>query len=1021
MTELEVPTEYQPNIPRTHDPRKLILLTVGIVGELAFRVAEASGDVEVLLESDKQSLGFAATFFDSLIVSDLGFSIEQEALVYASAAYLMAGRPGSSLVLARRLAIPEGSAALQGFLVWLLKAGWHESSTFPNLQDSSLLHICDMVVRHFGTGADLSDLWETLTELRMSVYSSGSSHDVLAIDVAAAVIAFRIHSSAWIKLPAYSGLTMQWWSPALRRRGFATELWPSQERLGELGFFQGRSGIIQMPTSSGKTRAIELILRSHFGRTPHPFAVVVVPFRALCHEIGHSFRKAFEPDEVSIQELTDLPTAENLLLGREDQAEASRPVIVILTPEKLVYLLRQDQTVVTYLSLIIYDEAHQFDSPSRGVTYELLMSEVRSRIPTSAQTILVSAVLPDVENLSRWLFSDTGVIASGNGLQPTSRSIAFASWAHDFGSLQFFDELQNTIPDFFVPRTIIQNVLEPTPRQRVPRLFPERTNVGDIALYLGLRCCTSGAVAIFCGRKDSANKIARRALEVFELGAGYRPPRLRSRVEQLTKLEHQLELNLGPSHPLTQAARLGITVHHGAIPQGIRSSIEYGMHVGDFHFVICTSTLAQGVNMPIRYLIVAATGQGKEPLKSRDFQNLMGRAGRAGMHTEGLTIFADPKAFDGLPRNSYYFSKAKDLVNPQTAETLTSALASLVSPMVASTESDVFIPFEDFATLLLLDTDGFESGLSQLAMRFPTFTNAQLNDELQSRRKMIIAVESYLMSIRQSDTSESFFLRAEESATQTLAFQLLADIDGRKLTMLFRKVAEFLEENSVDDLSQERFSRTMLGIRRSLLLERWVLANLRVFDSIDDEIACLEHVWEIVAQNIDLKKFSKTQPANLTIEVVRDWMVGKSYLQIWNRVSSENHGSIDQAGVLRKLSYDDLMWFLENGLGYQASLVISAIRQTLEAVPASTAILEVFSNFQHSIKYGLQGRATAELFEFGFNDRELCKQLSQRIELHVAVGTSHVEFLKTSPESVLDIVALFPRHFDEVLRGLGRR
>jgi hypothetical protein len=58
-------------------------------------------------------------------------------------------------------------------------------------------------------------------------------------------------------------------------------------------------------------------------------------------------------------------------------------------------------------------------------------------------------------------------------------------------------------------------------------------------------------------------------------------------------------------------------------------------------FVLCTSTLAQGVNLPIRYLIISGTMQGVERIKARDFRNLVGCSGRAGMHTEG-TIWLEP-------------------------------------------------------------------------------------------------------------------------------------------------------------------------------------------------------------------------------------------------------------------------------------------------------------------------------------------------------------------------------------------
>ena len=81
-------------------------------------------------------------------------------------------------------------------------------------------------------------------------------------------------------------------------------------------------------------------------------------------------------------------------------------------------------------------------------------------------------------------------------------------------------------------------------------------------------------------------------------------------------------------------------------------------------FVVCTSTLAQGVNLPIRYLIVTSVYQGMERIKVRDFHNLIGRAGRAGMYTEGSILFADPVVYDKRhnPKDGWRWNIVKELL-----------------------------------------------------------------------------------------------------------------------------------------------------------------------------------------------------------------------------------------------------------------------------------------------------------------------------------------------------------------------
>ena len=102
------------------------------------------------------------------------------------------------------------------------------------------------------------------------------------------------------------------------------------------------------------------------------------------------------------------------------------------------------------------------------------------------------------------------------------------------------------------------------------------------------------------------------------------------------------ELELGARAYATRAAGLGIFAHHADTPHGIRLAIQHAMKEGLTKFVVCTSTLAQGVNFPLKYRIVTSTSQGRDQILVRDFHNLIGRAGRAGMHTEGSVIFSSP-------------------------------------------------------------------------------------------------------------------------------------------------------------------------------------------------------------------------------------------------------------------------------------------------------------------------------------------------------------------------------------------
>ena len=195
---------------------------------------------------------------------------------------------------------------MERLLHWTLLARWAD---YPDDVDTffgeELRKVGRLLAYHFYDGSGLLELSESLQALRGRAYAGASDRDLLYVDIIAAIIRIRIASSAWTTLPGFTGLTEEQWAPAIRRSDFPKELWPSQMMLGRAGIYSGSSGIVQMPTSAGKTRAVEIVLRSAFLAARTRLAVVVAPFRALCHEIGTSLRHAFGDDDVKVNELSD--------------------------------------------------------------------------------------------------------------------------------------------------------------------------------------------------------------------------------------------------------------------------------------------------------------------------------------------------------------------------------------------------------------------------------------------------------------------------------------------------------------------------------------------------------------------------------------------------------------------------------------------------------------------------------------------------------------------------------------------
>ena len=1022
MYELGLPEALHIAVPTNSEPQELFVLTVGTLGDVAAALSDAENVDVPLPPPTVEELGFSASFFDAFLESRFSEDIARDTALLAASAYYLARRPGSSLVLARQLDVLAGDPPVDKLLHWTLLARWANYPTDVHpFFGAALGNVARLLAFHFHDGSGLTELTSSLNALRRRAYEGASARDLLFIDIIAAIVRMRVAASVWTTLPGFTGITTEQWATAIRRPEFPKELWPSQMLIGRAGLFSGTSGIIQMPTSAGKTRSVEIVLRSSFlsGRTK--LAVVVAPFRALCHEIGTSLRHAFREDDVKVNELSDAMQLDFLqqvaeLLGSE---AITSQYILVLTPEKFLYVLRQTPTLVANIGIVVYDEGHQFDSGSRGITYELLLTEIKALLPVGAQTVLVSAVIQNVQAINEWLMGDGGQVVTSSGLLPTARSVAFASWIERLGQLIFFESESYGQPDYFVPRVIEQQALAKFRGERADRHFPDKGISNDVALYLGFRLVSHGAVAIFCGRKDTASGMASRAVDVYERGFAIAPPAASANPDELRKLKNLVDGHFGDQSVTSRAASLGVFVHHGTTPQGVRLSIEYAMQQGRINFVACTSTLAQGVNLPIRYLIVPSIHQAGEKIKVREFQNLIGRAGRSGMHTEGLVIFSDPDVYDERGTKSWKFNSSIELLSPDRSESMTSSLLGLLAPLQSSDgKGELQLLAADLCTLILSDEDAWPPWATEVVRLNPQFKfdAKALVAELRSRRRLISAVESYLMANRGANSFDSFKAEAEQLATATLAYHLASDEVKPAVRTLFSSVAEYLQQQEPAPEKQTAYSKTLLGVRSAKAVEQWIIANRELLLTLGSNEDWLAIVWGLFSEQSNDNFFHTVEPQSLAIQLATRWLQGSQYLALFELSSRENGSKPWGAERRRRLTEDDIVDFCENTLGFECSLVLAAVAQFLFGENGireeSTAALTLF---QKALKYGLPDRLSISCYEHGFADRVVAQRLCDAARADGFSGEYFAPALESHRERIEAALKDYPCYFESVL------
>lgn len=1009
MFEYSVPEEH--HIKILQDPAKLFTLTIGILGDLAAGTNRKDSSPDSLFEHQK-NLIFSAQFFDSYLQSKLNGILDPYFILLSSASYYLCDLLGSSMVLSKRIGDDcpdlEGEG-LEDLLLWLLKGDFStyfedSEGLFGTLIDA----ISSSFLQFFTDGSDIDSLFNLTAKLRKAVYEYGTPRQLLLGDVIAAVIKKKYLNSSWYALPLYSGLSQSQWLHVLQKDSFIKELWSAQHLLGQKGVLRGKSAVVQMPTSAGKTKATELIIRSAFLADRTSLVIIVAPFRALCHEIKNSLISAFQNEPINVDELSDA------LQNDIDIIELfnSRQILVV-TPEKLLYVLRHTPELAANVGLVIFDEGHQFDSGTRGITYELLLTSLRSMLPESAQKILISAVISNAAAVGEWLNGVDSEIVSGTNLIPTFRTIGFASWLDKLGRIEYVSNEDAEKEEFFVPRVIESLKLNKKNRERKERIFPEKSDGQAIALYLGFKLVANGSIAIFCGRKLTVTKICEKAVEAIDRGLSFRLPSEFSEQLELQKLYYLHEQNLGSEAVVTKSAQYGIFSHHGNTPHGIRLAVEHAMREGLIHFVVCTSTLAQGVNLPIRYLIVTSVYQGQERIKVRDFQNLIGRAGRAGMHTEGSILFADPLVYNQrkMRDKNRAWNQAKELLDPRNSEPCISNLLSLFEPFKSDDEKfTIRMDAMDFAQAYVSDPEIITTYSERIFKLHgdKNFSKAGIERQITWKLSLISAIESFLLSNWDVNGSEFTEQDIIKLAQETLAYFLADEAKRELIKDLFKLLAENISNNISDPKRRNIYGKTLYGVQDAQEVESWLQANIGQLLSAktDDEI--LDVVWSVLSKHVHNSTFNKCDNPAVLQEVARNWIQGKPFHELF--------GTLKNAKLIwgtkrREFKIDHVVEICEGSLAYDGGLLISALSEFIE-LDEQEETEELFNRlqlFQKKLKYGLSTNTAIILYEIGFSDRLIAQELA---ELTNASNRATVKrFLHRNKAVVINVLDKYPNYY----------
>lgn len=176
----------------------------------------------------------------------------------------------------------------------------------------------------------------------------------------------------------------------LRQLGIET-LRPSQEKAIDAGVFEDENILVCTPTASGKTLVGEMAIY-HCVHSKRKKGVYVVPLRALASEKYREFKKRYPSLKIALAS-GDIDSKDEYLSDFD---------IIITTSEKLDSLLRHHVSWLSRIGVLVVDEIHLLNDPSRGPTLEVLITILCRQLP-ELQIVGLSATIGNAPELASWL------------------------------------------------------------------------------------------------------------------------------------------------------------------------------------------------------------------------------------------------------------------------------------------------------------------------------------------------------------------------------------------------------------------------------------------------------------------------------------------------------------------------------------------------------------------------------------------------------------------------------------------
>lgn len=371
--------------------------------------------------------------------------------------------------------------------------------------------------------------------------------------------------------------------------------------------------IVNAPTSAGKSFILQNHIVNYLNEKCRS-ALYIVPTRALIEQVINDFRKTLKDAEIKDIVITSIP-----------EIETQSKVIYVLTQERTQLLLENDIN----LDIAVIDEAQNVSDNARGIILQSVIEIIKQK----CQDIKFIFATPFVQNpkvfLSMFSLSEQRSKIIPVGESPVSQNLFNVSIENDNSFHIFKLSDGGTTNDV----GLINSKL---------KLVNENRFLAILALTVG-----DGKNNIIYGSEQ------KKCEDIAQLVYQELPEDKNNK--NLIEFSDFIKEHIHKDYLLAETVKHGVAYHYGRLPSFLRKGIERLCVTGDIKYIICTSTLLQGINLPSQNIYIMNPSKGRDdkrkniPMSVPDFWNLAGRAGRLTKDYEGNVFMLNLDKWDINP------------------------------------------------------------------------------------------------------------------------------------------------------------------------------------------------------------------------------------------------------------------------------------------------------------------------------------------------------------------------------------